>query len=158
LVLEPQLPDLIDLARTFPDTQIILNHVGVPVGVGRYAGQREARFPLWRESIRTLSTCPNVAVKLGGLGLPFGGFKSFGASPPATSAQLAQEWKPYIETCIESFGAQRCMFQSNFPVDSATCSYAVLWNAFKRLASGASKAEKAALFSGTATRIYQLEI
>jgi L-fuconolactonase len=158
LILEPQLPDLIDLARVFPDTQIILNHVGAAVGVGRYAGRREERFAAWRESMRTLSTCPNVAVKLGGFGIPFGGFKSFLASPALTSEQLAQEWRPYIETSIEAFGAKRCMFESNFPVDATVGSYAVLWNAFKRLASGASREEKLALFSGTAKQIYRLDI
>jgi len=157
LVLEPQLPELIDLARAFPETQIILNHVGAPVGVGRYAGLRKERFPIWRENIRTLSRCGNVAVKLGGLGIPFGGFELYQSTPPATSSQLAEEWKPYIETCIECFGAHRCMFESNFPVDSAACSYPVLWNAFKLLAAGASKEEKTALFSGTATQVYRLE-
>jgi L-fuconolactonase len=155
---EPQLPDLIDLARAFPDTQIILEHVGAPMGVGQYEGQREARFPLWRDNIRALSRCANVVVKLGGLGIPFGGFKSFRATPPATSWQLAEEWRPYIETCIEAFGADRCMFESNFPVDSTTCTYPVLWNAFKRLAAGVSTNEKTALFSATATRIYRLDI
>jgi predicted TIM-barrel fold metal-dependent hydrolase len=158
LVLEPQLPDLIDLARAFPNTQIILNHVGTPMGVGHYAGQRHERFPVWRDRMHALSRCPNVAVKLGGFGIPFGGFESYMSSPPATSTQLAAEWKPYIETCIEAFGADRCMFESNFPVDSAVGTYAVLWNAFKRLASGASKDERTALFSGTAIRIYRLDI
>jgi L-fuconolactonase len=157
-LLEPQLPDLIDLACAFPETQIILNHVGVPVGVGRYAGQRVERFPIWRDHIRKLSQCPKVTVKLGGLGLPFGGFKYDKATPPATSSQLAELWKPYIETCIEYFGADRCMFESNFPVDSAAGTYAVLWNALKRLAAGGSKAEKIALFGGTATRVYRLDL
>ena len=157
-LLEPQLPELIDLARAFPETQIVLNHVGAPVGVGRYAGKREERFPLWRDYIYTLSRCANVVVKLGGLGIPFGGFNSYMSTPPATSLQLANEWKPYIETCIEAFGADRCMFESNFPVDSATCTYPVLWNAFKRITAGASKDEKTALFSGTAMRIYRLDV
>jgi predicted TIM-barrel fold metal-dependent hydrolase len=156
-VLEPQLPELIDLARTFPETQIILNHVGVPVGVGRYAGLRDARFPIWRDNIRTLSACPNVTVKLGGLGIPFGGFKSYGATPPATSSQLADEWRPYIETCIEAFGVERCMFESNCPVDKGSYSYGVGWNAFKRLAQGATSTEKTALFGATATRFYRLD-
>jgi len=154
---EPQLPELIDLARAFPETPIILNHTGTPMGVGRYAGKRAERFPIWRDNIRTLSRCANVAVKLGGLGIPYGGFKSYLSTPPATSSQLAEEWKPYIETCIEAFGADRCMFESNFPIDAAVGTYAVLWNAFKRLAAGASKEEKAALFSGTATRVYRLK-
>jgi predicted TIM-barrel fold metal-dependent hydrolase len=157
-ILEPQLPELIDLARAFPETQIVLNHVGTPVGVGRYAGKRGERFAIWRENIQTLSTCENVSVKLGGLGLPLAGFQSFPSSSPASSVELAGEWKPYIETCIEAFGADRCMFESNFPIDSAVGTYAVLWNAFKRLAAGASKAEKTALFSGTATRVYRLDI
>ena len=157
-LLEPQLPELIDLARTFPDTQIILNHLGMPVGVGSYAGKREERFPIWRDNIRTLSACANVVVKLGGLGMPLASFKSFMSTPPATSAQLAAEWKPYVETCIEAFGARRCMFESNFPVDAGTGTYPVLWNAFKRLATGASKEEKTALFSGTAARIYRLDM
>jgi predicted TIM-barrel fold metal-dependent hydrolase len=155
---EPQLPDLVDLARGFPETRIVLNHVGTPVGVGRYANSREARFPLWRENIYALSRCSNVTVKLGGFGIPFGGFRSYRADPPFTSDELAAEWKPYVETCIEAFGADRCMFASNFPVDAAVGSYALLWNAFKRIASGASLDEKEQLFHGTATRIYRLQI
>ena len=158
LVLEPQLPDLIDLARAFPDTQIILNHVGVLPGAASQANERQERFPIWRDNIRTLAGCDNVVVKLGGLGMPLPGFKSFMATPRFTSQQLAEEWKPYVDTCIEAFRANRCMFESNFPVDSGTCTYAVLWNAFKRLAAGASAAEKTALFSGTAARIYRLDI
>lgn len=157
-VLEPQLADLIDLARAFSETQIVLNHVGCPLGVASYAGKREERFPIWRDHIQTLSTCANVAVKLGGLGMPMPGFKSFMSTPPATSEELAEEWKPYIETCIDAFGTHRCMFESNFPVDSRTCTYPVLWNTFKRLVAGASKDEKTALFGGTATRIYRLDI
>jgi L-fuconolactonase len=155
---EPQLPELIELARAFAETRIVLNHVGAPLAVGRFAGQREARFPIWRDNIRTLSKCGNVVVKLGGLGIPFGGFKSYMATPSATSDELAAEWRPYIETCIEAFGVNRCMFESNFPVDAAVGSYAVLWNAFKRLAAGASQEEKTALFSGTATQVYRFDI
>jgi predicted TIM-barrel fold metal-dependent hydrolase len=157
MLLEPQLSELIDLARVFPQTSIILNHAGMPLGVGAYAGKQEERFPIWRENIRALAQCPNVVVKLGGLGMRTTGFGSFMANPPFTSQQLAAEWKPYVETCIEAFGAGRCMFESNYPVDSGTARYPVLWNAFKRLAAGASKDEKAALFSGTATRVYRLE-
>jgi L-fuconolactonase len=156
-LLEPQLPDLIELAYAFPNIQIILDHVGGPLGIGRYAGRRLERFPIWRDNIFALANCSNVAVKLGGLGVPFGGFESYRSEPPATSTQLADEWRPYIETCIEAFGVHRCMFESNFPIDSAVCSYAVLWNAFKRIAAGASEDEKAALFGGTATRIYRLD-
>jgi predicted TIM-barrel fold metal-dependent hydrolase len=155
---EPQLPQLIDLAQAFPETQIILNHVGTPLGVGCYAGHREQRFALWRENMRILARCDNVAVKLGGLGIPYGGFQSYAARPPATSLQLANEWKPYIETSIEVFGAGRCMFESNFPVDSAVGTFPMIWNAFKRIVGGASSDEKTALFSGTVTRVYRLDI
>ena len=157
-LLEPQLPDLIDLARAFPETTIVLDHVGTPLGIAAYTGKREGRFGAWRESIRTLAECPNAVVKLGGLAMPFAGFSSFDASPRASSEALAREWRPYIETCIEAFGAGRCMFESNFPVDSLTCSYATLWNAFKRLATNYSSDERTALFSGTAARVYRLSI
>lgn len=157
-LLEPQLPDLIDLARSFPETSIVLDHVGTPLGRGRYAGRLDERFPIWRENIRELSKCPNVAVKLGGLAMAFCNFPSFLAEPRASSSELASEWRPYIETCIEAFGASRCMFESNFPVDMGACDYATLWNAFKRMAAGASEDEKTSLFSGVAKRIYRLEL
>ncbi|HUN53183.1 MAG TPA: amidohydrolase family protein [Candidatus Sulfotelmatobacter sp.] len=156
-LLEPQLPDLIDLVRAFPDTPVILDHVGTPLGIASYAGRREERFPVWRANIGKLAALPNVSVKLGGLAMAFCNFPSFLASPPAPSSQLAAEWKPYIEACIEAFGVDRCMFESNFPVDLGSCSYAVLWNALKRIVQGYSSGEKTALFSGTATRVYRLQ-
>lgn len=157
-LLEPQLPDAIDLARAFPDTTIVLDHVGTPLGRGRYTGQLDARFATWRDNIRELAKSPNVVVKLGGLAMAFCNFPSFLAEPRAPSTQLAQEWRPYIETCIEAFGAERCMFESNFPVDMGSCDYPTLWNAFKRIAAGASATEKQALFAGTATKVYRLEL
>ena len=157
-MLEPQLPDLIDLARAFPDTTIVLDHVGTPIGRGSYTGRLHERFGVWRDNIRELAKSPNVVVKLGGLAMAFCNFPSFLAEPRVPSEQLAKEWGPYIETCIEAFGAERCMFESNFPVDMGSCTYAVLWNAFKRLASGASADEKTALFSGTASRVYRLSL
>ncbi len=157
-LLAPQLPDLIDLARAFPDTTIVLDHVGTPLGIGSFEGRRGETFPAWRAQILELARCQNVVVKLGGLAMPFCGFASYKANPPATSEALADEWRPYVETCIEAFGASRAMFESNFPVDSGSCTYAVLWNALKRLASGASPDEKRALFSGTAARIYRIDI
>src|SRR5579864_6169616 len=111
-VFEPQLPDVVDLARAFPETQIVLTHCGFPLGIGAYKGRREERFLIWKENIKTLSSCQNVAVKLGGLGMRFGGFSVYNASPPATSEQMAAEWGPYVTTCIEAFGADRCMFES----------------------------------------------
>jgi predicted TIM-barrel fold metal-dependent hydrolase len=158
LVLEPQLPDVLDLARSFPETQIIVNHLGVPVGVGRFLGKRQERFNIWRDNIRKLATCDNVTVKLGGIGSPFAGYPSFEQVPPPSSQQLASEWKPYIETCIEAFGVKRCMFEGNFPMDSSIGRYSTVWNTFKRITSGASAEEKHHLFSGTAARIYRLEI
>ena len=157
-LLEPQLPELIDLVRAFPETPVILNHVGTPLGIASYAGRREERFAIWRANIGKLAALPNVTVKLGGLAMAFCNFPSFLASPPAPSTQLAAEWKPYIEACIEAFGVNRCMFESNFPVDLGSCSYAVLWNAFKHLAKGYSADEKTALFSGTAKRVYRLAV
>lgn len=157
-LLEPQLPDLIDLARAFPDTPIVLDHVGTPLGRGRYTGKLEERFGIWRDNIGELAKSPNVVVKLGGLAMAFCNFPSFLAEPRAPSTQLAEEWRPYIETCIEAFGAERCMFESNFPVDMGSCSYATLWNAFKMIAKGASAQEKTALFSGTAAKVYKLDL
>lgn len=157
-LLEPQLPDLIDLARAFPDTTIVLDHVGTPLGRGSYAGRMGERFGTWRDNIRELAKSEKVVVKLGGLAMAFCNFPSFLAEPRAPSEQLAREWGPYIETCIEAFGPERCMFESNFPVDMGSCSYATLWNAFKRIAKGYSADEKTALFSGTATKVYRLAI
>jgi L-fuconolactonase len=157
-LLEPQLPELINLLRAFPDTPVILDHVGTPLGLASYEGRREERFAIWRENIRKLAALPQVSVKLGGLAMPFCGFPSFMQTPPATSVQLAAEWRPYIETCIESFGVDRCMFESNFPVDLGSCTYRTLWNAFKIIAKAYSNAEKTALFSGTAKRVYRLDL
>jgi L-fuconolactonase len=157
-LLEPQLPDLIDLARAFPDTTIVLDHVGTPLGRASYAGRLEERFGIWRDNIRELAKSPNVVVKLGGLAMAFCNFPSFLAEPRAPSEQLAREWAPYIETCIGAFGPERCMFESNFPVDMGSCNYATLWNAFKRIATGYSADEKTALFSGTAAKTYRLEL
>ena len=156
-MLEPQLSDLVDLARAFPDTAIVLDHVGTPLGIGVYAGKREERFAVWRDDIKALAACPNVVVKLGGLAMPFAGFE-VGDGPEPLSTRLAALWAPYIETCIDAFGAERCMFESNFPVDLFTCPYDVLWNALKLTAKGCSADEKAALFSGTAKRVYRLEL
>lgn len=157
-VLEPQLPELIELARAFPETQIILDHMGSPIRLGSNTGPVDARFTVWRDNIRTLARCPNVTVKLGGLGNPLCGMPASLAAAPSASAVLAQEWRPYIDTCIEAFGAERCMFESNYPVDASAGSYAAIWNAFKRVVSGASTVEKTALFSRTAARVYRLEL
>jgi len=152
----PQLADLVDLARAFPATPIVLNHVGGPIGLGRYKGKRDAVFADWSARIGELAACPNVHVKLGGLGMRMFGFDVHEGELPPSSEQLATAWRPYVETCIEAFGPSRAMFESNFPVDKGSCGYGVFWNACKRLAHGASAAEKADLFRGTASRVYRL--
>jgi len=156
-VVEPQLPEVVGLARAFPDVSMVIDHVGTPVGLGRYAGKRDDRFAGWKASMASLAELPNVHMKLGGLGMPFPGFEGMGPDVRPSSETLAAAWKPYIETCIELFGADRCMFESNFPVDRWGADYPTLWNAFKRIASGASTNEKADLFAGTAARCYRLE-
>jgi len=157
-LLEPQLPDLIDLARAFPGTTIVLDHVGTPLGIGRYKGKREERFSTWARNIKSLAECPNVNVKLGGLPMPFTGWRARMKGPDETSETLATQWKPYIETCIDAFGPARAMFESNFPVDRFGATYVALWNAFKRLAKKYSSDEKTALFSGTAKRVYRVNV
>ncbi len=153
-LLEPQLPGLIDLARAFPDQDIVLDHVGTPLGIGAYAGRLAERFDVWRDNVRELAKSPKVTVKLGGLAMPFAGFPGLDGRARPGSQALADLWRPYIETCIEAFGPDRCMFESNFPVDRWGCDYATLWNAFKRIAAGASDSEKSDLFAGTARRFY----
>ena len=155
-VLEPQIGEVTALARAFPATRIVLDHVGTPLGIGAYAGRRDERFGVWAAAIRELAAEPNVFVKLGGLAMVFPGFEGYMAATPPGSAALAAAWRPYIETCIEAFGPARAMFESNFPVDFGTCSYAVLWNAFKRITAGASADEKAALYAGAARDFYRL--
>ena len=152
----PQLPDLIDLARAFPQQPIVLDHVGGPLGLGWYADKRQEIFAQWRIHIRELGQSPNVFVKLGGIGMRINGFNFHKRERPPSSEELAAAWRPYVETCIEAFGARRCMFESNFPVDKISGSYATYWNAFKRLAAGASDSEKAALFRETARQFYRL--
>jgi predicted TIM-barrel fold metal-dependent hydrolase len=151
-----QLGELVDLARAFPATQIVLNHVGGAIGIGPYAGKRDEVFAEWKRRIEELARYPNVHVKLGGLGMRLFGFDVHTGELPPSSEQLATAWRPYIETCIAAFGPERAMFESNFPVDKGSGSYPVFWNAFKRIASGASADEKRALFSGTASKFYRL--
>jgi predicted TIM-barrel fold metal-dependent hydrolase len=157
-LLEPQIPDVIDLARAFPETPIVLDHIGTPLGIASYKGRRGERFDVWRDNIRELARCENVMLKLGGLAMVFPGFDCFMAEPPQSSEQMAADWKPYIDTCIDAFGPYRCMFESNFPVDLCGATYPVLWNAFKRLAAGYSADEKTALFSGSASKFYRLQL
>jgi predicted TIM-barrel fold metal-dependent hydrolase len=151
-----QLGELVGLARAFPETPIVLDHVGGAIGLGRYAGRRDEVFAEWGARIRELAACPNVHIKLGGLGMRMFGFTLHTGELPPSSEELAAAWRPYIETCIAAFGPDRAMFESNFPVDKGSCSYAALWNAFRRITAGCSAAEKQALFAGTATKFYRL--
>lgn len=152
----PQLGDLLDLLRAYPDQPVVLNHFGGPLGVGPYEDQRAEVFAQWRAYMTELATCKNLHVKLGGLAMNVNGFGFHHHPLPPSSGEMATAWRPYVETVVELFGADRCMFESNFPVDKGMCSYPVLWNAFKRLAADCSADEKAALFHRTAQRFYSL--
>ena len=153
-----QLDEFLALARAVPEVTMVLDHVGGPIGVGPYAGKRDEVFAQWKSSMAEIARCPNVVVKLGGLGMRMFGFDVQSGRHPPSSEALAHAWRPYIETCIELFGPDRGMFESNFPVDKGTCSYGVLWNAFKRIAEHHSADEKTALFSGTAARVYRVAV
>ncbi len=156
-LLEPQLQDAIDLARAFPDQPIVLDHCGTPLNCSSYHGKLHERFDTWRAKIQELARCPNVSVKLGGLAMSFAGMPDHGPEAGLGSEVLAAMWRPYIETCIEAFGPDRAMFESNYPVDKWGASYPVLWNAFKHLTLGASANEKRALYAGTAAKFYGIE-
>jgi predicted TIM-barrel fold metal-dependent hydrolase len=156
-VFHPQLADVTALARAFPGTNIIMGHCGGPLGYGAYAGKRDAVFAAWKASVTELARCPNVTMKLGGMMMRLAATDYLAQPRPPSSEELAALWRPYIETCIELFGPQRCMFESNFPVEKMGIGWSALWNAFKRLASGASAGEKQALFAGTARRVYRLD-
>ncbi len=152
----PQLPHVLALARAVPELTIVVDHCGGPVGIGPFTGKRAEVFPGWKQDMLALAALPNTVVKLGGLAMHVGGLDYHLRDAPPGSAELAADWKPYIETCIDAWGVERCMYESNFPVDKGMCSYVACWNAFKRLSAGASAAEKTALFSGTAMRVYRL--
>ena len=151
-----QIPELTDLALAFPGLTIILNHMGGPLGIGPYADFPEEVFRQWAENLKQLAACENVAIKLGGRTMSMSGFGWHKREKPVGSAELAEAMAPYYQVCIDNFGVERCMFESNFPVDRLSCSYTVLWNAFKRLCRNATVAERSALLHDTATRIYQL--
>jgi L-fuconolactonase len=153
----PQLQDVIDLARALPQLPIVMCHVGGVLGYGAYAGLRNEVHAAWRAGMAELAKCPNVAVKIGGM-LNRGAALDFRPlDAPPNSQAWAAAWRPYVEPCIELFGAERCNFESNFPVDKMGTGYATLWNAFKRITAGCSAAEKAALYSATAKRVYKLD-
>jgi len=151
-----QIPDAVSLARAFRDTTLILDHFGGPCGIGPYAGKADEVFADWKGKIDELAKCPNVMAKLGGLNMEVNGYHWHDKPKPPTSAELAAATRRYFDYTIEKFGPNRCMFESNFPVDKLSASYTVVWNSFKILAKGYSADEKAALFRGTAERVYRI--
>ncbi|UUZ77194.1 amidohydrolase family protein [Polaromonas sp. P1(28)-13] len=150
-----QLPDLADLLGDFPDTPVVLDHAGGILGIPPHTDRAEV-FSTWRANLQALARFPNLTVKIGGLGMLYGGWDFHTREDPPSSTDLAHAWRPYVETCIELFGPTRCMFESNFPVDQQTCGYGTLWNAFKRITLDYSRADKAALYHDTAARVYRL--
>jgi L-fuconolactonase len=153
----PQLPELAAFAKAVPDLTIILNHVGGLTRVGPYVGQEQEVMATWRNGIAAVAACPNVVIKLGGMGIPRFGFGYHTRATPIGSEELADGLAPLLTYCIDQFGPERCMFESNFPVDKVPYSYNVLFNAFKRLTAGHSAPERAAMFHDTATRVYRID-
>lgn len=151
-----QLTDVVELARACPDTPIIMGHCGGPLGYGPYTGRQDEVFARWRQAVAELATCPNVSMKLGGMMIRLAAIDYRKLPAPPSSVEIARLWGPYIETCIELFGASRCMFESNFPVEKLGADWVTLWNAFKRITAGCSVDEKYALFSANALRVYRL--
>ncbi len=151
-----QLAELIDLARSFDDTTIVLDHFGGPLGIGPYAGKHDEVFREWQASISELARCPNVVAKLGGIAMAVNGFGWHEQAAPPDSTSLMEATRRYYEHTIDAFGVERCMFESNFPVDKLSCSYTVLWNSFKKLTAAYSPNERAKLFHDTAASVYRL--
>ncbi len=154
----PQLPELADFAKAVPDLTIILNHIGGLLRVGPYGNNDDEVFEAWRSGIAAVAECPNVNVKLGGIGMPRTGFDWHERDTPIGSEELAEDMAPLMNYCIEQFGPERSMFESNFPVDKVSYSYNVMYNAFKRLSKGYSDSERAAMFHDTAVRVYRVEV
>ena len=154
----PQIDELTDLAQNFPGTTIILDHCGGPLGLGEYAKASQNVFASWRNSIEKLAGCSNVKVKLGGLGMRINGYDFHEKPLPPTSDELAKAWFPYIDTCIQAFGPDRCMFESNFPVDKGSYSYPIYWNACKKLTNDLNIEEREYLFSKTAAEVYRIDL
>ena len=152
----PQLHELAAVARAFPDLPILANHCAGFIGIGPYAENPAATLTAYKAAVQDLAACPNVVVKLGGQAMTIRGYNWQDEPLPPSSGEMAAAWKPTMETCIEAFGADRCMFESNFPVDKGMSGYVSVWNAFKRLAAGCSASEKASLFHDTAARFYKL--
>ena len=154
----PQLPELADFAKAVPDVTIILNHIGGGNRVGIYAGRDDEVVAAWRQGIAAVAACPNITVKLGGMGMVRWGFDWHTRDVPIGSEELAESMSPWMTYCIEHFGPDRCMFESNFPPDKVSFSYNIMYNAFKRLSKGYSDSERAAMFHDTAARVYRIEV
>jgi predicted TIM-barrel fold metal-dependent hydrolase len=153
-----QLHEISALADAFPDTTIVLNHLGQAMGMDMDEQGRTQVFHKWREAVRDVALRPNVVCKIGGLGLPFWGFGFEQRTHAVGYLELAAAWKPYVETVIEAFGADRCMMESNFPPDGRSCGFVPLWNALKHIVRAASPDDKAALFHRTAARVYRISL
>jgi predicted TIM-barrel fold metal-dependent hydrolase len=154
----PQMPELAAFAKAVPELTIILNHIGGLLREGPYANRDDEVLATWRRGIAAVAGCPNVFVKLGGIGMPRTGFDWHTRNVPIGSEELAASMAPFMNYCIEQFGPSRCMFESNFPVDKVSYSYNVMYNAFKRLSMGYSAAERAAMFHDTAARVYRVNV
>ena len=154
----PQLPELAEFARAVPDLTIVLNHIGGLLRDGPYANRDDEVMATWRKGIAAVAACPNINMKLGGIGMARCGFDWHTREKPIASEELAESMAPYISYCIEQFGPERCMFESNFPVDKVSYSYNVMYNAFKRLCKGYSASERAAMLHDTAVRIYRIDV
>lgn len=152
----PQIQGLVDLAQAVPEASIICDHLAGMVGIGPFSGRHDDIFKQWRKDIADLATCENVVMKLGGMAMPVNGYGWHKRSRPMTSTEYAEAYAPWFEYAIDTFGPDRCMFESNFPVDKTSISYPVLWNGFKRIASRYSEAEQDALFHDTAKHIYRI--
>ena len=155
-VFHTHIDDLTDLAKAFPDTTIIFNHLGGPIGLGPFAGRRKEVFAAWKNSVAELAKCPNVVAKVGGLQMIVNGYEWHKREKPPTSDQLLETNRDWYNYTIDQFGPERCMFESNFAVEKLSCSYTVLWNQFKKLTENFSKDERAAMFHDTAKRVYRL--
>jgi L-fuconolactonase len=155
-VYHPQLTEVAELARAFPSVPIILNHIGAPLGIGPYAGKRAEVYQCWSSGIVDLAKCSNMVVKLGGVGSMRSGYDWHERAVKPSSLELAEILQPYVEHCIEKFGVDRCLFESNFPVEKLANTYVNLWNGFKRMTESYTIAERAALFHDTATRVYRI--
>ena len=153
-----QAEELADFARALPDLTIVLNHIGGLVRVGPYANRDDEVLPAWRKGIEEMAKCPNIVLKLGGVGQARFAYGWDQLEKPIGSEDLAQQLSPLMEHCIRQFGSDRCMFESNYPVDKISYSYNVLWNAFKRLSSGYSPTDRAAMFHDTAARVYNINV